>query len=58
MRVSSVGELGYDFHLKNKDCVTVYRKVMEIGSKYGLKNGGFRAFNSLNCESGLNNLVN
>lgn len=54
MRVSSAEELGYDFHLKNEDCVTVFKKMMEIGSKYGLKNGGFRAFNSLNCEKGSN----
>lgn len=53
MRVSSVGELGYELHLEARHCVTVYNKLMKIGVKYELKNAGFRALNSLNCENGL-----
>lgn len=53
MHISSMGELGYELHLENEECVSVYRQLMEIGSQYGLKNAGFRALNSLNCEKGI-----
>lgn len=47
-----MGELGYELHLENAECVNVYKKLMEIGTQFGLKNAGFRALNSLNCEKG------
>lgn len=55
MHISSIGDLGYELHIENKECVSVYKKLLEIGSKYGLKNAGFRAYNSLNCEKGIYN---
>lgn len=52
MRFSSVGELGYELHIASENCVSAYKKLVDIGQKYGLKDAGFRAYNSLNCEAG------
>ncbi|XP_055319035.1 sarcosine dehydrogenase, mitochondrial-like [Sitodiplosis mosellana] len=52
MRISTMGELGYELHMDNEECVGIYNQLMDIGSQYGLKNAGFRAYNSLNCEKG------
>lgn len=52
MRLNSLDELGFELHIDNENCVSLYKMLMNIGSKYGLKNAGFRAFNSLNCEAG------
>lgn len=53
MRISFVGELGYELHIASENCVPTYKKLVDVGEKYGLKNAGFRAYNSLNCEAGL-----
>lgn len=55
LRISSVGELGYELHIENEHCRSVYARIMNIGSKYQLKNAGYRALNSLNCEKGIYN---
>lgn len=47
-----MGELGYDVHVENKYCTTVYHKLINIGSNYGLRDAGFRALYSLGCEKG------
>lgn len=53
LRNSFVGELiGYELHVESENCVPTYKKLIDIGRKYGLKNAGFRAYNSLNCEAG------
>lgn len=52
MRISFVGELGYELHIASENCVPAYKKLVDIGQKYGLKDAGFRAYNSLNCEAG------
>lgn len=52
MRISFVGELGYELHMANENCVSTYKKLVDIGRKYGLNDAGFRAYNSLNCEAG------
>lgn len=53
MCISFVGERGYELHIASENCVPVYKKLADIGRKYGLKDAGFRAYNSLNCEAGL-----
>lgn len=53
--------LSYDLHMLNRDCLTVYKQIFDIGSKYGVKNAGYRAYNSLSLENGMlliNNLLN
>lgn len=56
LRISFVGELGYELHIENKYCGSVYNRVMDIGSNYELKNAGYRALYSLSCEKGLSTL--
>lgn len=52
LRISFVGELGYELHIASENCLSIYRRLVDIGQKYGLKDAGFRAYNSLNCEAG------
>lgn len=51
-RISFVGELGYELNIASENCGPVYKKLVDIGQKCGLKDAGFRAYNSLNCEAG------
>ncbi|XP_060107035.1 sarcosine dehydrogenase, mitochondrial [Heteronotia binoei] len=52
MRLSFVGEMGWELHVPRKDCVRVYRSVMKAGAKYGITNAGYRAIDSLSIEKG------
>nr|XP_008122619.1 PREDICTED: sarcosine dehydrogenase, mitochondrial [Anolis carolinensis] len=52
MRLSFVGEMGWELHVPKKDCVTVYRAVMKAGAKHGIMNAGYRAIDSLSIEKG------
>nr|XP_011722973.1 sarcosine dehydrogenase, mitochondrial isoform X2 [Macaca nemestrina] len=52
MRLSFVGELGWELHIPKASCVPVYRAVMAAGAKHGLVNAGYRAIDSLSIEKG------
>ncbi|XP_068143892.1 sarcosine dehydrogenase, mitochondrial [Drosophila tropicalis] len=52
LRVSFVGELGYELHVPKDDCVNVYRAVMSAGKGYDLRNAGYRSLYSLSSEKG------
>lgn len=52
MHYNSTGAPGYELHMDQEDCLSIYKRLMEVGIKYGLKNAGFRAYNSLNLEIG------
>lgn len=52
VRISSVGELGWELHIPWDSCVPVYKAIWEHGKKYGLKHAGYRALHSLNNEKG------
>ncbi|CAH1786368.1 unnamed protein product [Owenia fusiformis] len=52
MRLSFVGELGWELHMPNDACVEIYKAVMAAGEKYGIVNGGYRALDSLSLEKG------
>nr|CAH7760943.1 unnamed protein product [Callosobruchus chinensis] len=52
MRVSYIGELGYEIHIPQDSCIQVYNKILEAGKGFDLKHAGFRAFNALSCEKG------
>lgn len=52
MRLSFVGELGWELHIPRESCVPVYRAVMTAGAKHGLVNAGYRAIDSLSIEKG------
>ena len=52
MRVSYVGELGWELHLASADLETVYRALWEVGSDLGLADFGSYALNSMRLEKG------
>ncbi|XP_037653310.1 sarcosine dehydrogenase, mitochondrial [Choloepus didactylus] len=52
LRLSFVGELGWELHIPRASCVPVYRAVMTAGAKLGLVNAGYRAIDSLSIEKG------
>ncbi|MGH0119540.1 UNVERIFIED_CONTAM: hypothetical protein FKN15_006032 [Acipenser sinensis] len=52
MRLSFVGEMGWELHTPREACVPVYQAVMEAGAKHGICNAGYRAIDSLSIEKG------
>lgn len=56
MRLSFVGELGWELHIPRTSCVPVYQAVMAAGAKHGLVNAGYRAIDSLSIEKGAHRL--
>uniref|UniRef100_A0A8B9GLS6 Sarcosine dehydrogenase, mitochondrial n=1 Tax=Astyanax mexicanus TaxID=7994 RepID=A0A8B9GLS6_ASTMX len=52
MRLSFVGELGWELHIPKDSCLPVYHAVMAAGAKYGVQNAGYRAIDSLSIEKG------
>ena len=52
MRISFIGELGYELHIPYAACVPVYNKVMDAGRGFDLRHAGFRALYSLSLEKG------
>ena len=52
IRLTFVGELGYELHIPAESCIPVYNAVMEEGAKYGIINSGYRAIDSLSVEKG------
>ncbi|XP_013401693.1 sarcosine dehydrogenase, mitochondrial [Lingula anatina] len=52
LRLSFVGEMGWELHVPNVSCLAVYHAVMDAGAKYGITNAGYRAIDSLSLEKG------
>ena len=52
LRVTYVGELGWELYIPTGFAVPVYDAVMEAGRKFGLRLVGMQAVNSLRMESG------
>lgn len=52
LRVSFVGELGYELHIPKESCEQVYNILMRAGAPSGLKNAGYRSLYSLSSEKG------
>lgn len=52
MRLSFVGELGWELHAPNTGAADVYKIVTDVGKEYGLRNSGYRAMDSLSMEKG------
>ncbi|MCV0425466.1 MAG: FAD-dependent oxidoreductase [Roseibium sp.] len=52
LRVTYVGELGWELHLPVEYAQTVYATLMEAGAEHGLVNAGYRAIESLRLEKG------
>jgi len=52
LRISFVGEMGWELHVPNCNTVEVYNAVMEAGKDYGIANAGYRAMDSMSIEKG------
>lgn len=52
LRVSFVGELGYELHVPKDYCATVHRSLMSAGEPENLINGGYRSLYALSSEKG------
>jgi 4-methylaminobutanoate oxidase (formaldehyde-forming) len=52
VRITYLGELGYELYIPAEQAVHVYDKVVAAGSKLGLVHAGLRALGSLRMEKG------
>ena len=52
LRVTYVGELGWELHLPVEYATTVYDALHDAGAGHGLKNAGYRALETLRLEKG------
>ncbi len=53
MRMSYVGELGWELYIANDDAVAVYDAIVDTGEAHGLVHAGYHAMNSLRLEAGM-----
>jgi sarcosine dehydrogenase len=52
LRVTYVGELGFELHVPTEFALTVYDALIEAGGLFGLALAGYRAIESLRLEKG------
>ena len=52
LRISYVGELGWELHVPTEQALGVYGLLLEAGATHGLANAGYRAIESLRLEKG------
>jgi len=52
LRMTYVGELGWELHVPAESAGAVYDRLMQAGSRYGIANAGYRAIESLRLEKG------
>lgn len=52
MRITYVGELGWELHLPVQYAVSVYEALHEAGAEFGLRDAGYRAIETLRLEKG------
>lgn len=52
LRVSFVGELGFELHIPRDYCAAIYEKIIKASREFEVKNAGFRALYSLSSEKG------
>ena len=52
LRVTYVGEMGWELHLPVEYATTVYNALMQAGQAFGLINAGYRAIESCRLEKG------
>ena len=53
LRVSYVGELGWELHLPTEYAAAVYDAIRHAGAIHGLRNAGYRAIETLRLEKGF-----
>ncbi len=52
LRVTYVGELGWELHVDRANTSVVYQALMSAGRAFGIANAGYRAIESLRLEKG------
>ncbi|HEX6144003.1 MAG TPA: FAD-dependent oxidoreductase [Geminicoccaceae bacterium] len=52
LRITYVGELGFELHLPVEYALTVFERLVEAGRPHGLRLAGYRAIESLRLEKG------
>ena len=52
MRVTYVGELGWELHFPSECAATLYDALMQAGAPFGIVNAGYRAIETLRLEKG------
>lgn len=52
LRVSYVGELGWELHIPSESAVSVFEALTAAGAPHGLQNAGYRAIETLRLEKG------
>jgi 4-methylaminobutanoate oxidase (formaldehyde-forming) len=52
IRITYVGELGYELHVPAEQAVHVYHRLVKSGSSFGLRHAGLKALASLRLEKG------
>lgn len=52
LRITYVGELGWELHVPTESAATVYDQLMQAGSEFDIVNAGYRAIESLRLEKG------
>jgi 4-methylaminobutanoate oxidase (formaldehyde-forming) len=52
LRVTYVGELGWELHIPVEFVAAVYEALMAAGAQHGIANAGYRAIESLRLEKG------
>ena len=52
LRLSYIGELGWELHLPMSDLASVYDRIVEAGSVHGIVDFGYRALDSMRMEKG------
>ena len=50
LRVTYLGELGYELHVPVEYALHLYEKLWAAGERFGIANAGYRAVNSLRLE--------
>ena len=52
LRITYVGELGWELHVPSESALQVYRRLLAAGEPHGLADAGYRAIESLRLEKG------
>ncbi len=52
LRITYVGELGWELHVPVEMVAVVYDALMQAGEEFGISNAGYRAIESLRLEKG------
>ena len=50
IRITYLGELGYELHIPAEQAVHVYNRLVEAGQEFGLRHAGLKALSSLRME--------